>query len=197
MIARIVGILFAALTICLAVNVPADASGCRVVQARAIVHHDYVAPVVSYYQPLAAYSVGYQPDLTEALRLLIEDNRAAREENRLMQERLIQALTTGGGALPLKAAPPHPGARVMATRCASCHEEAVAKGKGGGNVLFRGGIFIDEGDNLDRAVQQIDSGKMPKGGKLSDKESFDVLRYLVLKPAPEKLESKEAKKPKE
>lgn len=195
MIARIVGTLLVLAAIGFGVLSigQADASGCRVVTVRAAAsyHAPYVAPAaVAYYQPVAAYSVGYQPDLTEAIKLLIEDNRSAREENRLMQERLIQALTTGGGGpMPLKAGPPHPGSRVMATRCATCHDETTAKAKGGGNVLFRGGVFIDDGDNLDRAVQEIDSGRMPKGGKLTDKEAFDALRFLVLKPAPEKLEA--------
>lgn len=165
-----------ALVLLLAACVVGSASSCRVVRVVAADHH-HVAPVIATYAAYPTYSVGYAPDLTEVVKALIEDNKA-------MREQLIQALRAGPGGLtlPLKAEV-HPGLRVMQTRCASCHDETIAKAKGGGNVLFKGGEWLDVGDNLDRAASALEAGTMPKGGTLSAQEKFDVLRFLVLKPA--------------
>lgn len=191
----------ASLIMLVAVAVAVEGSGCRVVTVRAAaVHHaPYVAPV-AYYQPVATYSIGYNGsgELAEAVRLLIEANKEERQENRLMQERLIQALTTGGaGPMPLKSHVSDPGYIHLRRDCAKCHDESVSKAKGKGYTFFRAGEFLDEGDNLSLVMDAIKAGRMPKDQKWDFQKKYEASTFLTLKPAePEKLESKEAKKPK-
>jgi hypothetical protein len=176
---KTIGAILTLLSVCLV----ADASNCRVVTVRQNYHapayqHHAAAVVVPYYAP--SYSVGYNgsEELAGIVKALIEDNKAMRQD-------LIQAIKAGPGVapgtlLPLKARPP--GLEIMAAKCATCHDESTAKAKGGGHLLFRGGEFIDQGDNLSRAVEEMDSGRMPRGGKLSDAEKYAVLSSLVIRP---------------
>lgn len=180
----------------LALSLMVDGSGCRVVTVRqnnaAYAQPVYAAQAVQHvyaasYVPYASYSIGYSAgsELVDVVRELIKDNREMREEMRALYLRGPEALRKESFRER------HPGALVMAAKCANCHDEVVAKAKGGGHALFRGGEFLDEGDNLDRAAGELDAGRMPKGGKLSDSEKYQVLSYLVLKPpGPEKVEAK-------
>jgi hypothetical protein len=175
---KTIGAILALLTLCLV----ADASNCRVVTVRQhhyapSYQHHAAAVVVPYYAP--SYSVGYNgsEELAGIVKALIEDNKAMRQD-------LIQAIKAGPGVapalLPLKSRPP--GLEIMAAKCATCHDEATAKAKGGGHLLFKSGEFIDQGDNLSRAVEEMDSGRMPRGGKLTDAEKYQVLSALVIRP---------------
>ncbi len=74
---------------------------------------------------------------------------------------------------------------VMASKCANCHDETTAK-KGNNVVLFKGGRFIDTDENANKVLEQIDSDKMPKDGKLSAREKYDVLWALTVREAVEK-----------
>jgi hypothetical protein len=180
-----------ALILLLALAFVAEGSNCRVVQRQSYGHavyqqqYHHAAQVVAY----PAYSVGYAPDLTDIVKTLIEENKAMRQD-------LIQAIKAGvgPGVLPLRASAPHSGATVLQARCASCHDEPVAKAKGKGIVLFRGGVLIEEG-NTDRIVSAITpdgSGEvlMPPGKKLEAQEERDVLRFLLVKSGPVEVKGK-------
>jgi hypothetical protein len=118
------------------------------------------------------------------------------EENKAMRQDLIQAIKAGvgPGVLPLRATAPHSGATVLQARCASCHDEPVAKAKGKGIVLFKNGLLLEEG-NTDRIVSAITpdgSGEvlMPPGKKLEAQEERDVLRFLLVKSGPVEVKGK-------
>lgn len=165
-----------AILLCLALAFVAEASSCRVVAVRGhhvqnVIHHagvqHHAAAIV---QPL--YSIGYQPDLSEVVKELIQDNKA-------MREQLIQALKApstiapGGEPLPLKAG----GAPPAQASCVSCHNEAVAKAKGGGEVFYREGVLIENQANVDRMLDAVtETQSMPRGKKWSAQDQLDFIR---------------------
>lgn len=70
-------------------------------------------------------------------------------------------------------------AQILAQKCGSCHDDSVAKAKGGGFVLSQGGQLL----KLDLATQakmmkEVYSGRMPKNGKLTDEEVGSIFGYL-------------------
>lgn len=131
-------------------------------------HHDY------------DYRISYAPDLSEVVKILVDELRTEREENRAWKAQFLKAGGVGGGPLlPLKAA--HPGDLVMANRCAVCHDETTAKAKGGGKTYFKGGAFIDSPENVSAVIgAAIEDASMPKGGKLTAEEKLDLMRRLVV-----------------
>lgn len=163
-----------ALTLTLAAVGAVALADCRVVQIRshraATVVVDHHA-AYSYYS--APYSVGYAPDLTEVVKLLLEDNKQ-------MREALIQQLRAAPGAvLPSKESPI--GLRTLQTRCATCHDATVAKAKGGGKTLFDAKGFLDTPENVGAVVSAIREGRMPKGGKMSPEDKYETLFFLAVK----------------
>jgi Cytochrome C oxidase, cbb3-type, subunit III len=61
--------------------------------------------------------------------------------------------------------------RLFSTKCASCHDQAVAQSKGKGFVLLSGGKLVNlTPDQVLNVCTQCYGGDMPKGGKLTDQE---------------------------
>jgi mono/diheme cytochrome c family protein len=170
----------------------ADATDCRIVPIR----HNYRAAAVvvdhhaAYSHYAAPYSIGYAPDLTEIVKLLIEDNKQ-------MREALVLQLKAGGGpvTLPLKATR-HPGLATMENRCAKCHTDGSAKG--GFTMFTRAGEFIDTPIVKEKAFLAINGDPennveptMPKDGKLAEglrMPPMEVLRstqFLTVSREPE------------
>lgn len=155
----------------------ATASNCHV-QRVAVRQH--VAPVVAvqeYGHAYYPYAIGYNPssELAEAVKLLIEDNRAMRSE-------LIQAYKTApGGPLPLKAEAKAKHAPAQSA-CVSCHDASVSKAKGDGITLYEGGVLIDTPENVGRMVEAVtEKGTMPRGVKWGAQEKLDFLRSVVVR----------------
>jgi mono/diheme cytochrome c family protein len=73
------------------------------------------------------------------------------------------------------------GLAVLALRCASCHDKAVADVKGGKNFLFDGGKVLDLDRNAGPMLVAMDAGTMPKGGKLTDAEFAAATWHLTVK----------------
>jgi len=181
---------FALLAI-LALCAVADAGGHCVVRQR-VIHHQaavVVEPVVAaVYAPVVAvpaYSVGYSSNN------LYEENERLKLEIKVQRLELqIQRLTTPSPVQPqiqpqqLPAPQPqpqaqvgeHPAVGIMRANCASCHEANVAKGKGGGFVLFQGQALAKLSCEQTLAmVFAVHDGDMPKGGKALSNEDFGML----------------------
>jgi len=184
---------FACLT---ALLLTASAEGQCVVQPRTtFVSTNHVATPVAVVTPVLAatfvntipsYSVGYQAGYgggyggnDDVGKAILEELKAIRAE----QQAIRAALGGGGPLLKANAAVPK-GISILANRCATCHDASVAKVKGGDFSLFRGGVFIDEGENAGRVITEVDSGRMPKGGKLSDLDKYEILKFLTVRDAP-------------
>jgi mono/diheme cytochrome c family protein len=197
-------VLLAAFVIAEGSNIRARSASCHVPYVASTYVAPTYAPAVSYYAPVATplyyASYGSSPETLEIVKLLLarEEAREARDSAReLKYEAILQRLLEGGGGsgpLPLRDAlkPPHPGQLVMGTKCASCHTEGVG-GKFSGVALFKGGVFLDTQENIDKVMTQLElhratkgSKGMPKGASLSDTEYLEIMRYSMLKPAPTK-----------
>lgn len=150
----------------------AAASNCHV--QRVVVQQHHVAPVVQAYQ-YYPYAIGYNPssELAEAVKLLIEDNRAMRSE-------LIQAYKAG--PLPLKAEAIKAKHAPAQASCVSCHDASVSKAKGDGITFYEGGALIDTPENVGRMVEAVtEKGTMPRGLKWGAQEKLDFLRSVVVR----------------
>src|SRR4051812_38240922 len=90
-----------------------------------------------------------------------------------------------GGAATKAFAPAaiHPGLSILRNSCAKCHDANVAAVKGGKNVFFRDGEFIDEGDNAARCIQAIKEGSMPRGGKFDGEAKYQTLLFFTVREA--------------
>lgn len=72
-------------------------------------------------------------------------------------------------------APPAP-ASLAARHCLQCHGAAASAQKGGGITLFDGAAPLKlAGEDADALRRAVLSGRMPRGGKLSDGEKVDVI----------------------
>ena len=183
---------FACLTACL---LTASANAQCVVQPRTtFVQTSHVAtPVVAVTPVLAAtfintvpsYSVGYQAGYgggyggDEVGKAILEELKALRAETQAMRA----ALGAGGATKAFAPTAIHPGLSVLRNSCAKCHDANVAAVKGGKNVFFKDGEFIDEGDNVSRCIQAIDDGSMPRGSKMSADEKYQALKYWTVRQA--------------
>lgn len=138
----------------------------------------YVAAYQPYYLP---YAVGYgashgTPDLEkEVLKLKLEVKNLELQQLRqqIQQQPQQQQGQPQEQPLPLKTS-------MVAQRCASCHDEGRAKASGGGLVLLKGGgIGHLSAETRLKCVAQILSGKMPKGGKISNEDASQAIAELT------------------
>jgi mono/diheme cytochrome c family protein len=165
----------------------------------------YVAPLVTYYPPtpasyVPAYSQSYGLS-EEGVRLFdkLLEREAQREARDAAREAkydlLLQKALEGGILAPAKTVSRHPGLAVLNNACAVCHDSARGKPKGDFGFL-KGGVFVDEGDNLARVLDSIDLfGPKAKGGRahmppaphepLKDRDSLAINSYLNRLPPPE------------
>jgi mono/diheme cytochrome c family protein len=158
---------------------PAVAGPC-VVRRAAIAHQEVavVTPaVVATFLPInvAAYSASYTPPTDPAIVKAIADLGT-----RL--DRLEKAGTPSPpGSAPMpKADVADAGALKFAVNCASCHDAAVSKAKGGGVTLFKDGAEADISCDLALlAVGAIADGTMPRGKKLPEEDGPDILSHLA------------------
>jgi len=96
---------------------------------------------------------------------------------------------SGGNPDPPKAASPAaaatpigsgPHTAVMQKACASCHEKAVASSKGKSVVLFEGqSLAALAPETRLKVIDQVLSGEMPLGGKLTDQEIGSVVQGMT------------------
>ena len=62
-------------------------------------------------------------------------------------------------------------AKLFVAKCASCHDQGVAESKGGKFALTQGPSLLNLGDKqVAKVLVETYSGRMPKGGKLTDQE---------------------------
>lgn len=135
-----------------------------------------VKPVIAaVFTPVAVavpyYSVGYSQDNSQ----LLSEIRQLRFELEKLQQ----------GPLPLKKEAlkepgEHPAVGILKKHCASCHDSAVSKGKGGGFSLFDGPHLAKLSDKqLLQVVREAHSGRMPKAAKpLSDEDIGQLMNWL-------------------
>lgn len=136
-----------------------------------------------------AYSVGYAPPSAATmpeLKQLLDEIRGFRNDFRSATQ------PQGGpaGPPPAPAATPDktveakPGAdvshvKVFQAKCAACHDKGVADKKGGGFTLMDGGNLAALTDrDLRRIASQTYSGKMPRGGKITDEEVAAIMGWI-------------------
>jgi mono/diheme cytochrome c family protein len=183
--------LFAVLALCAS----ADATGC-VVRNRVVVAHQAAAvvavtPVVAaVFAPVVAvpaYSVGYSSSN------LAEENERLKLEIKVqkleLQIQKLQSAPQSPQPQIQPVAPPtptpqaqtseHPAIGIMRRNCASCHDNAVAKGKGGGFAMTDGQAFAKLTDRQALSVaREVYSGRMPKSSKLTDEEVGQIMSWL-------------------
>lgn len=106
-----------------------------------------------------------QPLTDDVLREILAELKALREEVSAMREGR-QPLT-----MPANVGP------VLNARCASCHGLKVAESKGAGLVLTddKGQPWRLSGPEKRAVKQQVETGKMPKGGSLTASEKAAIL----------------------
>jgi cytochrome c553 len=176
---------FAATLALLAVFTDVASAGCPIVRHKAVVVDTAIVTpvVVATFVPVqvASYSASYQPTPTT--------DPAVVELLRQMGSR-VAALEAGAASKPgpppgpppspmRKADVADPGLDKFAAACASCHDSAVAKVKGGGIVFFANGVETDYSCDLAlRAVGAIADGSMPRGKKLADEDVAEVVIHL-------------------
>lgn len=177
---RFIGSIFGVLALATMVA----ASNCHVQRVVLQQHHvPYVAPVVAVHHDYG-YRISYNPDgdLADAVKILVEELRTERQENREWKARYLRDGGTGGGPLPLKAealTAKHPPAQ---SACVNCHDASVSKTKGDGITLYNGGILLDTPENVGRMVEAVtEKQTMPRGVKWGAQERLDFLRSLVVK----------------
>lgn len=170
----------------------------------------YTAPVLAYYVPLftPTYSVTYAPlgftaeghAVAPAAAAMMAPAAAPATTCEARLTRLEAALDKmlakleSGPAAPIPARTVEPGAAPAEllsglNKCAACHGEAVAKEKGKGRILFKGGTFHNEGFNAPDAFDEIDldRGRMHKRAKLTDRENLHLSRYFASLPPTEEM----------
>lgn len=159
------------------------ASGCvvrqRVVNQAVVVDHAAVvtaavfAPVPVY---VPQYSVGYAgPDNTQ----LLQEIQALRREVADLRNQRPQPLPELAKAAKNVTVNEHPAVEILRKNCAACHSADMAKAKGAGFTLFDVAGFASLTDKQALAIaRNVYSGRMPKGGKLSDEEVGQVMSWL-------------------
>ncbi|HZZ77184.1 MAG TPA: hypothetical protein VFE62_01615 [Gemmataceae bacterium] len=181
----------------LAVVSIADAGGCVVRQRAVYQHADYVAPaIVAQFVPVPVvplYSFGYgDSGRIDKLEGQVKDLQIEQLKDRVarleaQQQKPLPPVVQPSvqpsppAPLPAKAQAPaeHPGLTVLRNSCVKCHDSTVAKGKGGGLVLFNAGAFVAQDCKTILAVtHDVYSGRMPQGAKLSDADVGEVMAFL-------------------
>lgn len=165
----------------------------EVVAVQAAILQPLVVPVV-----VPSYGVGYSPQYQQpAVQAPAVSSPCANADllAEVRQLRAELAALRNGQQLPPKEGVPQPqptstrGARglaVLQTRCIACHSETtVAKSKSdafpNGVLLFKNGK-IDLEKDAGRILEQVESGKMPKGGaKLAGDDLASVIWYTAVK----------------
>lgn len=154
----------------------ASGDGCRtVVPVRhAIVNQvqAVVAPVAAVVPvQVAAYSVGYnaQGDTAQALREIVAELKALRES----------LGGTGGGTPTTTDTNQTRVEAVMVAKCAACHKPDVAKTKGGNHTLLTADGKLAQGVNLFELWDEVDSGRMPKGGPPLENEDVAYFKAIL------------------
>lgn len=161
---------------------------------RAPVHHDYHEKKVVVLEYLPLYAVGYSPP---AKPDPAADARASALEAKIaaLEAKLAAAGPSGSGVLPAPraakepeqpAAPAkaqaaaQPGKSILAGRCASCHDSAVAASKGGKLSLTDAGSPLALDDAKYGAVlRAVTKGTMPRGSKLSEEEYNGLVNEMI------------------
>jgi len=146
----------------------------KVVEQKAAVQA-VVLPLVNAFVPsyTASYSAGYTQQHDESTKAIVE--ALGRIEQRLIaiETKINVSAATGstGGAVHYK---------LMLTHCASCHEASVAKAKGGNNAFISGTKLREfTPEDLGAIIKQVSSGKMPKGGKMTEQERLQMIGSLT------------------
>lgn len=163
-------ILFGGLLIFLISTLSAMAGGVCVTAQ----HHAQAVVLTPAAVTIPLYGAVYQPQQQtqalsdDVLREILLEIRSLREEVAAMREGR-QPLT-----MPANVGP------VLSARCASCHGLKVAEAKGAGLVLVddKGQPWRLSGPEKRAVKQQVETGKMPKGGSLTAAEKAAILNAV-------------------
>lgn len=118
-----------------------------------------------------SYSVGYAApaaaaDAAELQRLRQEIEALKRARAPAPQPQTLKSVSAGALAL-------------FRSKCAACHERAIAKAKGGGFVLLEGNQLARLSDRQARKVgTRVYAGTMPPRQRASDEEVAAVMAWL-------------------
>lgn len=171
----------------------AQADGCRlpvrpvVVQQKAVkqvIQPAVVAPIVTNFvaTQVPVYSTGYnaQGDTAQALRELIAEVRGIKE-----------ALNGGKPAeQPTETTTQARVEALMAQFCVKCHKPDVAATKGGGHTLVAANGKIADGVDIADLWDEVDSGRMPKGGPALSDDDVGTFKALLKEGLRNRKESK-------
>ena len=131
----------------------------------------YIPPPVAYTQGAAAVPAPHQTAQPPACEQELATLKARLAE---LEKRLSPT--------PPQVQPPAgqaKGLAIMQARCASCHEEKVAQGKGSSFVLFKGnGLSSLDSAAQNKVLRNVYTGRMPKNGTLTDAEVAEVIGFL-------------------
>jgi len=131
------------------------------------------------------YVVGFQPPPAIVPQAVQPQQAAAPDDKdeQIRQMKLEIERLRGGSTQPqMPPAREQASASMTFNKCASCHDSATAKSKGGGNVFFDQGRLIATADQRLDMIDAIIDGRMPRGGKLKDDEGGAVVTELSKKP---------------
>ncbi len=183
-----------------------DATGCavraRVVQAVVIKKVVAVVDAVDLIQRDYQHSYSYDGGLKARVDLVEKENELRAKDIEILNLK-FKLYGQGQGPLPPVVFPPgglpaaqpgqfgkpmpqadakgeHPGLTVKRQACASCHESAVSKAKGGGFVMFQNGQLVQLTDEqIGDCLKRISDGDMPKGGPpLSSDQKAKIMDFV-------------------
>lgn len=175
----IAAMLFTLVLFMLVLAVPADA-GCQA-RGRTYYQQTYAVPYIAPYAPpvyaavyqpvpvlIPTYAVGYSQDAQEKLNISAALNRIADALGKATPappRPEVDPVPQPGAAAPAR------GGNILVAKCAACHDASVSATKGGRQTLVQDGQMAAlDGKILSRVLVNVYTGKMPKGGKLTDEE---------------------------
>lgn len=166
--------------------------------------YTYYPYVQTYYPPpqiiikekyfveyVPAFFTGWAPGLaaayTKASQTTVEapTKPTCEEELKTIKQQLAtleQRLSAGANTVP-PATPPQAlplKGSILVGACATCHDKSVAATKGKGWVLTENDkIAVMSSEMLGKVMKEVSSGRMPKGGKLSNEQFNSLMNELV------------------
>lgn len=158
----------------------ASEATCRVafVKQKAVVVEKAVAvetALIAQFVAIPAYSVGYShPPAEVAVQVQAKptcEEKLSALEKRIAELEAGQTVTTQTKPAAIVS--------LFQSKCASCHDAAVSKTKGHSFTLLTGDKLADlTPEQVNRVVALTYSGKMPKGGKLTDQDFAVIMDWV-------------------
>lgn len=129
-----------------------------------------------YPQPYALPVVAQQSYYAQPQALVQKQTHSSCEDK---LEKILLRLERIESGQPERLALSANGDSVFVKRCSSCHDSKDNAAKGKGHVFFDSGVPTKwDADTRELFYDQITTGAMPKGGKLTEVELGDAVKHL-------------------